>query len=146
MREVPKKRDEPILTSGMLRGICFMGGVTLLLSVLFLTSPRVRLTFGSYELSGELYTGFYCLFIFLGIANSFLARCERLWVFSDIGKNRPFVLIMLLISIIQIFMIYFGGELFRCTPLTVRELTFCILLAFSVIPIEFLRRLLARLG
>ena len=59
---------------------------------------------------------------------------------------RPFVLIMLLISVIQIFMIYFGGELFRCTPLTSRELIFAITLAFSVIPIEFVRRLLSRLG
>ena len=117
-----------------------------MVSIVFLTAPKVRLIFGSYDLSRELYTGFYCLFIFLGISNSFLARCERLWVFSDIGKNRPFVLIMLLISVIQICMIYFGGELFRCTPLPVSELVFCISLALSVIPIEFTRRLLARLG
>ena len=146
MKEKPKRREEPILTMGMLRSIFFLGAVSLIISIVFLTSPRVRLIFGSYDLSRELYTGFYCLFIFLGISNSFLARCERLWIFSDIGKNRPFVLIMLLISVIQIFMIYFGGELFRCTPLPVRELVFCISLALSVIPIEFIRRLLARLG
>ena len=146
MKEAPKRRDEPILTKKMLFGILFMGVISLAISLVFLTSPRVRVMYGSYDMSAELYTGFYCLFIFLGISNSFLARCERLWIFSDIGKNRPFVLIMLLISVIQIFMIYFGGELFRCTPLTQRELIFAITLAFSVIPIEFTRRLLARLG
>ena len=146
MKEPPKRRDEPILTPRMLRGILFMGAMSLAISLLFLTSPRVRMMYGSYDMSRELYTGFYCLFIFLGISNSFLARCERLWIFSDIGKNRPFVLIMLLISVIQIFMIYFGGELFRCSPLTSRELVFAITLALSVIPIEFTRRLLARLG
>ena len=146
MKEVPKRRDEPILTPKMLRSICFMGGVSLLASIVFLTSPRVRLMYGGYDLSAELYTGFYCLFIFLGISNSFLSRCERLWIFSDIGKNKPFVLIMLLISLIQIAMIYFGGELFRCTPLNAGELLFAISLAFAVIPIEFIRRLLSRLS
>jgi magnesium-transporting ATPase (P-type) len=146
MREAPKRRDEPILTSAMLRSICFMGVISLMLSMLFLTSPRVRGIYGAGGMTDELYTGFYCLFIFLGISNSFLARCERLWIFSDIGKNRPFVLIMLLISAIQITMIYFGGELFRCTPLTAGELIFAITLAFAVIPIEFMRRLLSRLG
>ena len=146
MKEAPKRRDEAILTKKMLFGILFMGVISLAISLVFLTSPRVRMIYGSYDMSAELYTGFYCLFIFLGISNSFLARCERLWIFSDIGKNRPFVLIMLLISVIQIFMIYFGGELFRCTPLTSRELIFAITIAFSVIPIEFTRRLLSRLG
>ena len=146
MKEKPKRRDEPILTAGMLRSISFMGAMSLLISVLFLTSPRVRLMYGSYEITSELYTGFYCLFIFLGIANSFLARSERLWIFSDIGKNRPFVFIMLLISVIQIFMIYFGGELFRCTPLGAGELLFAIALSLITLPIEFIRRLIARLG
>ena len=69
-----------------------------------------------------------------------------MWIFSNIGKNKPFILIMLLISVIQIFMIYFGGELFRSTPLLVRELIMVIITASLIIPIDILRRIFVRLG
>ena len=36
--------------------------------------------------------------------------------------------------------IYFGGEVFRCDPLTAREITLTALLAGAVIPAELLRR------
>ena len=68
-----------------------------------------------------------------------------MWILSNITKNKPFVLIMLLISVIQIFMIYFGGNLFRTTPLLPKELLTVIILAFSVIPFEMIRRIFYKL-
>ena len=64
---------------------------------------------------------------------------------SNISKNKPFVIIMVLISLIQIFMIYFGGALFRCVPLMPQELSFVILLSMTVIPFEMIRRLIYKL-
>ena len=91
-------------------------------------------------------TGFYALFVFTGIFNCFNARSERLNVFSNIGKNKPFVVIMLLISAIQVLMVYFGGEIFRCAPLTFRELLNVILLSSSVIPFDMIRRIFKKLS
>ena len=64
---------------------------------------------------------------------------------SNIDKNKPFVFIMLLICSIQIMMIYFGGSLFRCIPLSARELGVTVALAFSVIPFDIIRRIVYKL-
>ena len=146
MREKPKRRDEPILTKSMLSQIFISGGFTLILCIVFLTSPNIRHLFGANVPSEKFYTAFYALFIFSGIFNCFCSRCERLYILSDIEKNKPFIFIMLIIAVIQCFMIYFGGSVFRCTPLSVKELVFVVVLSFSVIPFEFIRRIFYRLG
>ncbi len=145
MQEKPKRRDEHILSKEMLHQIFITGGFTLFVCILFLTSPIIRVMYGSFAPTARFYTAFYALFIFLGIYNCFLARCERLWLFSNIGKNMPFILIMILICGIQICMIYFGGELFRCTPLKLHEIGFAISIGASVIPFEMLRRFVYKL-
>ncbi len=145
MREKPKRRDEPILSREMLNQIFFTGAYTLGLSIFFLSSERIRLMYGSIDPGAKFYTAFYALFIFSGIFNCLSARCSRLWLLSNIGKNKPFMLIMVLISLIQVCMIYFGGALFRCVPLVWQELSFVILLALTVIPFEMIRRLVYKL-
>ncbi len=145
MREMPTSRDEPILTRDMLFHILFSGLFTLGISVLFLTSYVFRDVYG-YSLDSEkFYTAFYALFIFAGLFNCLATRTERFNLFSNIGKNKPFIFIMLLISGIQIAMIYFGGELFRCTPLSPRELLFAIGVAFTVVPFDIIRRTFEKL-
>ena len=145
MHEKPKRRDEPILSKDMLHHIFFSGAYTLLLCVLFLTSYVFKDIYGYHTSPREFYTAFYALFIFAGIFNCLAARSERLWFLSNISKNKLFIFIMLAISAIQIFMIYFGGEVFRCTPLTARELLFAIGLAFTVIPFDIVRRIIYKL-
>jgi len=145
MRERPKSREEKILSAEMLNQIFITGAYTLCLCITFLTSPVIRLMYGGLAPTPEFYTAFYALFIFAGIFNCLNARSSRLWFLSNIHKNKPFMLIMLLISVIQIGMIYFGGELFRCTPLALRELSFVITLSLTVIPFEMIRRLFYKL-
>ena len=142
MMEKPKRRDEPILTREMLHQVSLSGAFTLLLCIVFLTAPRVA---SIYQSTDGLYTAFYALFIFAGLFNCFGARCERLWLLSNIGKNKPFVLIMLAISVIQILMIFHGGAAFRCVPLESRELLFAIGMAFTVVPFDIVRRIFYRL-
>ena len=145
MKEKPKRRDEPILSKKMLHQIFLTGAYTLGLSIFFLSSTTIRQMYGSSLPGDRFYTAFYVLFIFLGIFNCFLARCSRLWLLSNIGKNRSFILIMALISVIQIAMVYYGGQLFRCVPLVYGELSFVILLGMTVIPFEMIRRLFYKL-
>ena len=142
MREKPKRRDEHLLTRKMLNHVFLSGIFTLILCIVFLTSPRVA---GIYGETDKLYTAFYALFIFAGLFNCFGARCERLNIFSNITKNKAFIFIMLAISLIQILMIYEGGAAFRCVPLTARELFFAIAMASSVIPFDIFRRIINKL-
>ncbi len=145
MKEPPKRRDEPILSAAVLKHIALDGAFTLSLLVLFLTHPYFGELYSVGRDSTVLLTAFYALFIFAGLFNCFGARCERLWLFSNIGKNRPFLIIMALISTIQIFIVYFGGELFRSTPLSPRELLVTVSIAASVLAFDVVRRTVARL-
>ena len=143
MKEKPKRRDEKILTGTMIWQILLSGAYVLLLCTLFLILP----TFAArYRGEAEHLTAFYALFIFAGIFSCFSSRSERLWLFSGIGRNRAFSLTMLLITAVQIAMIYFGGDLFRCVPLTLRELSLAFSLAATVIPFDILRRVITRLS
>lgn len=145
MKEKPKRRDEPILTRAMLGRVAIMGAYTLGLCVAFLKLDFFRSIFwGGSEL--HFLTAFYALFIFLGIFNCFSARCERMWILSNISGNRPFIIIMLLISVIQILMIFFGGALFRTTPISFSEIGKVVLLAFTLVPFDGICRIFKKLS
>ena len=138
MKEPPKKRDEPILSPYMYNQILVTGTYVTLLCILFLKLPRIR---GVY-LPPHFMTAFFALFIFAGIFNSFNARTTRINLLTSIWKNKAFMVIMLFVTAVQIVIIYFGGTVFRTTGLTVRELQFSILLAFTVIPVDMIRKAL----
>ncbi len=142
MMEKPKRRDEPILSKSVMRHILLNGAFTLALLLFFLRSPFVS---NFYQNSKDLYTAFYALFIFAGLFNCLTARSERLWIFSNIGKNKPFLLILAFVSLIQILIIYFGGTLFRSTPLAATELLFAVLIGSSVLLFDMLRRVFEKL-
>lgn len=146
MKEKPKARNEQILTRQMLHQIGYTGAYTLAVSIFFLSSSLIRNYYGFYSSPKAFYAAFFALFIFCGIANCFVARSERLWILSGIGNNMAFIIIMLLISIVQIAMIYFGGEVFRCVPLEIGELALSITLAITVIPFDFIRRIIQKLS
>ena len=143
MREKPKKRTEPILTREMLTHVLLNGGFTLALLVGFLTLDYFS---DFYITSAHHLTAFYAVFIFSGIFNSACARSDRFFLFSGLGKNRPFVLIMLFISVIQVLIVYYGGTLFRSTPLTATELLFTISIAATVLIFDTVRRIFKKLS
>ena len=143
MKEKPKSREEPIISSDALKHIVFNGVYTLLLLLLFLTGPFFKSVYSGSN--ARLMCAFYALFIFAGLFNCFAARCERVNIFSNITKNKPFLLIMGVILAIQIFIIYCGGELFRSAPLSIRELFITFFIAFSVLVFDFLRRIAVKL-
>jgi magnesium-transporting ATPase (P-type) len=142
MLERPKRREEPIISRRMLSQVLLNGAYTLALLIFFLSYRGFRNYFTSLP---RLLTAFYALFIFCGIVNSFTARSERMFIFSGLLKNKAFILIMSFITMIQILIVYFGGALFRSTPLTLKELSTVALLAFSVFIFDSIRRIFAKL-
>lgn len=144
MHEPPKKRDEKILNKDMMNQIIYMGIYTIIICIAFLTMGHFKEMF-RYE-QGPIYflTAFFALFIFAGIFNSFNARTHRINIFSHLGKNPTFLLIMGLVSVVQIVMIYYGGSLFRTAGLTGAELKYILLISATVIPVDFIRKLILR--
>ena len=61
-----------------------------------------------------------------------------------ISKNKAFILVFSFIIVAQIFLIYKGGTLFRTYGMLPSELLFVVILAFSVIPIDFLRKIILK--
>ena len=145
MKEKPKKRSESILSREMINQILFTGLYTLGICIAFLCSDIFRARFRITSGNVCYMSAFYALFIFSGIFNCFGARTERLWLLSNIRRNKPFAFIMAFISIIQICMIYYGGRIFRTVPLLASEFLTVILIAFSVIPFEFIRKVFYKL-
>ena len=56
-------------------------------------------------------------------------------------QNIVFILTIGLIVIVQIYLIYHGGDLFRTYGLTLKEFLLVLLLSFSVIPVDLLRKI-----
>ena len=138
MLRPPVKRDEPILNRAMVRQIVLNGSYAVLLSMFFLVSPSVRHMFGGsveYHL-----TLFFALFIFMGIGIAMCTRTGRINLFANIRRNAAFLLIMPVVAAVQLLIIYFGGEVFRCVPLDGHELLLCALFAFTVIPVDTIRK------
>lgn len=140
MREQPKKRDEPILDGKMIRKTLIMGVYTVFLSTAFLYSPRLRDFYGFENDPRPMLTAFFALFIFCGILICFTARSDDGGLFSGIGSNRMFIVIMSVIATVQMLMLYFGGATFRCVPLSFGQLLPVILLSLTIFPVDWFRR------
>lgn len=143
MTRPPVRRDEHILNRAMVRQIVLTGGYAVVMSTFFLVSPSVRHMFGG---SAEYHlTLFFALFIFTGIGIALCTRTDRINLLANIRKNAAFLLIMPVVAAVQLLIIYFGGEVFRCVPLEGRELLLCAMFAFTVIPVDTIRKCICKI-
>ena len=139
MNEKPKKMTEKIITPYMKNQIFFDGIFSMALCIWFLKSDYIKLLYRNEN--KYLMTAFFGLFIFIDIFNAFNARTNRINTFSNIIKNKVFLLIFVFITIIQTILIYFGGDIFRTTGLTIKEFYIMILISFMVIPFDIIRKI-----
>jgi calcium-translocating P-type ATPase len=142
MDEPPKRRDEPIINAYMFNQIVVTGSYVTLLCILFLKLPVFREMYRHGERGDIFMTAFFAMFIFAGIFNSFNARTSRLKLLANIWRNKGFMAIMLFVTVIQVLIIYCGGSIFRTTGLSFSELQTVLLLSFTVIPVDFVRKIL----
>ena len=144
MNELPKTKDESIINRYMINEILITGIYSSVLCILFLKLPIFHHIYHANSSNKYLYTAFFGLFIFIDIFNSFNARTHRVNLLANILKNKMFIIIISFIAIIQIILIYFGGNLFRTSGLSLIEFEIMIILAFTVIPIDWIRKLYLR--
>ncbi len=144
MEEKPKDKNEPIINKYMIDEIMFTGTYSALMCVFFLKSPFIHSIFRDGPNDMYLMTAFFGLFIFMGIFNSFNARTHRLNLLANLSKNKVFLAIIIFILIVQIYLMYYGGDLFRTYGLNPIEFETMILLALTVIPVDFLRKIYLR--
>ena len=144
MENPPLKRDASILNSYMYSSILITGVYTALILILFLKLPILHDIF-RYDINQKyLMTAFFGLFVFSGVFNAFNARTNRINIFANLIKNKAFITIVLFIIIVQIFLLYNGGQTFRTFGLTLKEFSIMIILALSVIPIDAIRKIVLK--
>ena len=144
MEEPPKRRDEPILNGYMIARVILLGGYMLGLCLWFLSSDGVALRFGALRDPARLQCAFFALFIFADLANCFGARSVSIDPFRGLRENKSFIFIFLFIILVQLCLLYFGGQVFRTVPLSLQELLPVILLSLTVLPVNMLIKWILR--
>jgi len=149
MKEKPRRRDESIVSKKMMTQILIMGAWLTVISFLFLKLPLFRewFSFDPNE-SNELLTGYFILFIISALFNGFNVRDEKFKIFSGFNENKGFLKVFFAIIIVQALIVNadlipglkFIGEMFSCVHIGIECWGILILLAFTMIPIDLIRK------
>ena len=144
MNERPKKKDENIINKYMINEILYTGIYSSILCILFLKMPFIKNLYRFDVNNKYLYTAFFGLFIFIDIFNCFNARTHRINILANLSKNKMFIFIISFICLAQIILIYYCGSIFRTSGLTFKEFEIMIILAFTVIPFDWIRKIMLK--
>ena len=147
MKEKPKSRSESIVSKEMASQIGVGSAWTFMLSLFVLFSAFSHNIFRKGSAGSEemyLLTGYFALFIFSAVFNAFNARTDKINLFDNIGQNKNFLIVMLIIVVVQVVMTYIGGAVLRCYGLQLNEWIFVLGLAISIIPVDMIRKLVTR--
>ena len=130
----------------MINQITMLGTFTLCVCIAFLKHPAIVSHFRGGEGGRFHLTAFFAFFIFAGVFNCFNARTDSLDMFKGLGRNKAFILIMIMVLTIQIGFVYLGGSVLRTVPLSTREIGFIMSLALLVFPADMVRKISRRLS
>ncbi len=144
MEEKPKSKNENIINRYMKDEIFFTGAYTAIMCIFFLKSPLIHSIFRDSLDDKYLMTAFFGLFIFMGIFNAFNARTHRLNLLANLHKNKVFLITIIFIIAVQVYLIYYGGDLFRAYGLNINEFEIMLLLSLTVVPVDWLRKIYLR--
>ena len=150
MREKPVARDQNIVTPSMLSEIGVDSCYITMLCLAVLLLPAVHSFIGlKAALRGELFeyhlhSAVFATFMMAITFNGFNARTTHLNPFEGIARNWTFLTVMALVFVMQFVFVTFGGKALAVTPLAFDTWIKCMLLAFLVIPVDALRKLLLK--
>ena len=144
LSEEPKRRSAPIVSKKMLTSVVIAGTYMTLIGIAFYKSAWIDSLFRDAPNHIYTYTGFFCAYIFMAVANAFNVRTDGLNLLENIGRNKGFLQVMTLIVAIQVLLTFVGGRLLRTTPLNASEWGVAVLVAVSMLVVDLLRKLLLR--
>ena len=144
LAEAPKDRSAPIVSKKMLTTIVLGGAYMTLVAIFFYKSSFIAEMFRSAPNNIYIYTGFFCTYIFMAVANGFNVRVSGVNLLENLRLNKGFLDVMALIVAIQIALTFVGGRILRTAPLNLEEWLVVIALSLSIIVVDLLRKLLCR--
>ncbi len=141
MKEKPIPKGSKLLSKETIGQItvsvvAFIGifGITLL--------PAVQKAFGNDETVYA--TVRFALLIMMATFNGFNIRTDGFNLFKGISKNKLFIEIAVVIFALTFILAQFGGEIMGCTALTATQWAITVGLAFMIIPIDLVRKVVIR--
>jgi len=147
MQEKPRRRDESLVSRSMLFQIGTMGLWLTIMSLFYLTSEWTR---GFFETEEQFLTSYFVLFILSALFNGFNVRDDGFGIFKNLNLNPDFLKVFLMIVGVQFCIVNISalpfaagqwiGSMFSCVPFGPAGWILVILLAFTIIPMDLLRK------
>lgn len=151
MKEKPRRRDESIVSKSMALQIGIMAIWMTIISFCFLKSPIFSDILGSQE---KLYTAYFVLFVVAALFNGFNVRDNGYGIFKGLKDNPGFMKVWIIIVLVQVLIVNAAliplgvfkwiGSMFSCTPFGIMGWIIVIALAFTMIPVDLLRKALTK--
>ena len=135
MRERPIKKGSGLFIRGAKGRIALSTMVFMaLFGISMILSPE----------NGEGLTVRFALLCFMAVFNGFCIRTDKLNLLSGIGKNKLFAYIAAGIFAGTILLCTFLGNYIKTVPLNLHQWGIVIGLAFMVVPVDLIRKLIVR--
>ena len=141
MKEKPKSRTQALVSKKMFGQVLFAGAWLTVLSFVFLKTPLFVDMFDNETAHS---TAYFSFFVLSAIFNGFNVRSEGLNLFEHISENKGFIKVMSTIALIQVAVTLVGGEFFSCEPFGLTEWLVITALAFTIIPVDMLRKVITK--
>jgi calcium-translocating P-type ATPase len=153
MLEKPRRRDESLVSKKMMAQIVTMGLWLTVVSFVFLKAPFFISLFANEE---QHLTAYFVLFIWAALFNGFNVRDEGFGIFKGLDQNPGFMKVFIAIVVVQAIIVNAGlipgkvftfiGEMFSCVPFGIQGWATVIILAFTMIPIDMIRKMIVNKG
>ena len=151
MKEKPRRRDENIVSRKMMVQIITMGIWLTALSFAYLKMSIFSSFFDNKE---QHLTAYFVLFITCALFNGFNVRDDGFGIFKRLKENTGFLKVFFIIILVQAFIVNAAlvplpvfswiSNMFSCTPFGIRGWLLVIVLAFTMIPVDLLRKCVTR--
>lgn len=144
MQEKPKSRTQSIISKKMMTQIGLAAAWIIAVSLVFLFAPFMKDLFtvnGEYDKLLH-FTGYFSLFVFSAVFNGFNVRNDSFNVLKNVKENPGFLKVMGIIAVVQVLVSTFGGQLFECEAIGIKQWGIVLLLAFTIIPFDMIRKVI----
>jgi len=143
MRDKPIPRTAHIISKEMFVQILLSAFYITFICLAILFVRPVRELFGTEDII-YLKSAVFATFMMAITFNGFNARTTHLNLLKGLNKNKNFLIIMLSIFLLQFVFVTFGGDVLSVKALSVHSWLICTLLAFMVIPVDLVRKMVMR--
>ncbi len=161
MDEAPRRRDESIVSRKMMAQIVTMGAWLTIISFLFLKLEFFADLFGGWKVldtgavavgvpNDKHLTAYFVLFIVSALFNGFNVRDDGFAIFKGLNENRGFLKVFFTIILVQALIVNAAlipvsvftwiGNMFSCVPFGLIGWAAVVILAFTMIPVDMIRK------